>query len=477
MRPSRLSVLSADELDMIHEASVDILSDPGLVVHEPEAIRLLEQAGAAVTWEDEAKARVRLPRHMIESALETVPRRFALMAREGEPLKIGQGNHYHFIGAEMTRVLDFDTQSPRSANLEDLIRFTRLGDALPLIHGITPEVYPQDVPQQVRPLRTMAAMVTNTTKHCLAAPLTYEEAEIWLEIGEILANGQSLAENPVVSLCAASTPPLQLGAEAAKIMLLAARKKVPLVLMPVAMTGMTAPITLAGAVTCYNAQALFLLTLVQCTQPGAPVLLDVGLHVLDMRTADMAEGGPEFGLTTIAGVQLAKRYGMPTYAGSAHSDSKLPDLQTGAEKMACWLTGMLAGLDISINAGALAKCSMASFEQMALDHEMLRYLQRFAEGILVNPETIALDTIQAVGPEGNFMNQDHTMRWLRSGENLYLELFDRTGIKSPVEGLLHRAHAYAEAVLADHEPTVPEQAVEAIDQYVAAREKSMQYHR
>jgi trimethylamine--corrinoid protein Co-methyltransferase len=476
VRPSRLSVLSADELDMIHEASVDILSDPGFVVHEPGAIRLLEQAGAVVTWEDEARAQVRLSRDMVESAIETMPRRFALMAREGEPVKVGEGQHYHFIGAEMTRVLDFDTQNPRPATLDDLIRFTRLGDALPLICGITPEVYPQDVPQHVRPLRTMAAMVTNTTKHCLAAPLTFEEAEIWLEIGEILANGQSLAENPVVSLCAASTPPLQLSAEAAKIMLLAARKKIPLVLMPVAMTGMTAPITLAGAVACYNAQALFLLTLIQCAQPGAPVLLDVGLHVLDMRTADMAEGGPEFGLTTVAGIQLAERYGIPTYAGSAHSDSKLPDLQTGAEKMACWLTGVLAGLDISINAGALSKCSLASYEQMVLDHEMLRYLQRFAAGILVNPETIALDTIRSVGPEGNFMNQEHTIRWLRSGENLYLELFDRTGIKSPVEGLLHRAHAYAEAILAEHEPTVQEHVIEQIDQYAAARERSMQHH-
>ena len=472
MKPTKLRVLSNEELDMIHEASLDVLTDPGFVVHEPEAIRLLEQAGGAVTWEDEEKARVRLPRNVVESALETVPRRFALMDRGGEPLKLGEGNHYHFIGAEMIRVLDFDTQSPRPATLEDLIRFTRLGDALPLIRGITPEVYPQDVPEEVRPLRIMATMVTNTTKHCLTAPLTYEEAEIWLDIGEILADGQPLAENPVVSLCAASTPPLQLGAEAAKIMILAARKKVPLVLMPVAMTGMTAPITLAGAVTCYNAQALFLLTLTQCAQPGAPILLDVGLHVLDMRTADMAEGGPEFGLTTVAGVQLAERYGMPTYAGSAHSDSKLPDLQTGAEKTACWLAGILGGLDVSINAGALAKCSMASFEQMVLDHEMLRYLQRFAEGILVNPETITMDTIRAVGPEGNFMQQEHTRRWLRTGENLYLELFDRTGVKTPVEGLLQRAHAQVETILADHQPAVPEQVVEAVAQYAAEREKS-----
>lgn len=462
----QLMVLQDAEIEAIHRTALQVLAKVGMFVSDEDAQAILSKGGAQV---DEASGRVRLPQELVEDALQMAPKQFHLCDRRGGTLPLPTDGHYHFSGSETLQVLDYDSGELRQPTLEDAIRFSRLADALPLIAGVTPQVsnlQGEGSPEDME-LRGLEALVCNTSKHCIIAPLTRWMAEAWLEMGEILADAHPLSSYPVVSVCVSSNTPLQWEKETLGALLLAARKGVPIVALPGGQAGMSAPITLAGAQALKTAETLFGLVLAQLVNPGVPVIFGgVGIGILDMRTVDLASAGPEYALGNTAGAQMARFYQLPSYSCAAHSDAKSPDEQVGMEKMACMFSAIAAGVDMSINAGSLNKTTVSSYEQMIIDHEMLRYLYRCLGGIAVNEETLAYEVIEAVGPGGNFMMADHTRRFLRTGENLYLKLFDRTGINDEVPDLLARAHAEAEATLASHKPDVPEETIQRITAYV-----------
>jgi len=460
------TILTDTEVEAIHGTALRVLANVGMSVPDTEAQAILSKGGAQV---EEASGQVCLPPELVHEALQMAPRQFHLSDRRGGALPLPTDGHYHFSGCETLRVLDYASGKFRQPTLEDAVRFTRLADALPLIAGVSPQVanvQGEDSPEDMA-LRALQAMVCNTSKHCLIAPLNRRVGEVWLEMGEILAAGQPLSTHPVISVCVSSNSPLQWEEETLGALVLAARKGVPVFVLPGAQCGMSAPITLAGAQALKTAEFLFGLVLAQLVNPGVPVVFGgIGLGILDMRTADMASAGPEWVLGTAAGAQMARFYQLPSYSNAAHADGKSPDEQVGMEKMACMFSSLVAGVDVSINAGSLNKTTVSSYEQMIIDHEMLRYLYRCLEGMTVNEETLAYDVIEAIGPGGNYLMADHTRRSLRSGENLYLKLFDRTGVNAPAPDLLARAHEEVEAILATHEPDVSEQIAREIFAYI-----------
>jgi len=59
-----------------------------------------------------------------------------------------------------------------------------------------------------------------------------------------------------------------------------------------------------------------------------------------------------------------------------------------------------------------------SNEQLIMDEEISAMSMRIGAGITVNEETIAADLIKKVGPRGEHLTTEHTLKWLRSGEHL-----------------------------------------------------------
>jgi trimethylamine--corrinoid protein Co-methyltransferase len=423
----QLTVLNEAEIQTIHRTALRLLAEVGMTVPTREAQALLKRAGARVETSD----RVYLPRELVGEALEAAPKQFQLRDRRGGTLPLPTGSHYHISGAATLQVLDYGSCVPRQPTLDDFIRFTRLANALPLISCIAPQV------TQLRAegtnstrqmlLYVLRDLLCNTTKHCIFAPPTLQWGEIWLEMGEILAGTRSLASNPVISVEVAPNTPLEWDKDSLEVLLLTARKGVPILMLPLGLAGMSAPITMAGSLALVTAQAL------------------CGLMV--------------------AGAQMARLYGLPSISCAPHTDAKLPDVQVGMEKMANMLSTIAAGVDMSINAGSLNKSSVSSFEQMIIDHEMLRYVYRYLKGMTVTEKTLAYEVMEEVGPGGNFLSAEHTMSFLHSGENVYLRIFDRTGINVEVPNLLSRAHEEVEATLARHEPDVPEETITQLTAY------------
>ncbi len=98
------------------------------------------------------------------------------------------------------------------------------------------------------------------------------------------------------------------------------------------------------------------------------------------------------------------------------------------------------------------RCNSASYEQFVLDNEMCCYLERFAQGVLVNEDTLAEHVVREIGPEGNYITHEHTRHHCRSGEIWYPGLIDRSSVGAERSSLYDRAHEQVEAILTSHEP-------------------------
>jgi trimethylamine--corrinoid protein Co-methyltransferase len=208
------------------------------------------------------------------------------------------------------------------------------------------------------------------------------------------------------------------------------------------------------------------LCIVQSARPGTPCLLDWGQIKLDMRTAEIEEAGPEYAIGLAAGAQLSRRYGIPSYSCPS-ADAKIGDLQAGYEFAANMMAAMLAGIDVTVNAGTAAKCSAAGYELLILHNEILRSMKRVRRGLTVTEESLAVGLQLEVGLRGDYLSHPHTLRAVRDrDEFLHKDLFDASGIRADYHDPLEKAQQRWRQILQDHQPAVSEAERQAVDRVV-----------
>ena len=178
---------------------------------------------------------------------------------------------------------------------------------------------------------------------------------------------------------------------------------------PFTLAGAMAPITLAGALTQQNAEALATIAFTQMVAPGTPVMYGGFTSNVDMKTGAPAFGTPEQAMATLAGGQLARRYGIP-YRSSNVNASNAVDAQAAYEsEMAVWSAVMSHANMIHHGAGWLEGGLTASFEKMIIDAEILQMMASFLEPIEVSEATLGFEAMADVGPGGHFFGTAHTL--------------------------------------------------------------------
>jgi trimethylamine--corrinoid protein Co-methyltransferase len=191
------------------------------------------------------------------------------------------------------------------------------------------------------------------------------------------------------------------------------------------MAGSTSPVTLAGTLVQLNAEQLAGIVYSQIVRSGTPVLAGYIPGQMDLRTGGYLGGTAEFGLMQSAVAQLAHHYDVPLYCSAGMTDSKLPDEQAGYEKMATLLLTALAGASYIHHAvGMLENMNVVSYEQMALDNDIIMMVKRVLRGIQTTEDHLAADAIARVGPGRHYLEDEHTLRHMR-GEYTTPPLADR----------------------------------------------------
>jgi trimethylamine--corrinoid protein Co-methyltransferase len=205
-----------------------------------------------------------------------------------------------------------------------------------------------------------------------------------------------------------------------------------------------------------NAELLASVTLAQLIQPGLPIVYCGRLAVLEPRTGVSVWGGVELGLLSAATVQLGHRYGLPVNVYGLSTNANTLDLQNGYERALNAVIPALAGADELSGIGEMSAGVQGSYAQMILDNEVTASVRRLVRGFIVDEDSLAVDVIQTVmDGSANFLDQPHTVRYLRSGELLVTKLADRRSWSEWDQGgrqtMVSNAQAEAERVLAEHQ--------------------------
>ena len=187
--------------------------------------------------------------------------------------------------------------------------------------------------------------------------------------------------------------------------------------------GATAPSTLAGAFALSNAECLSGLVVSQLCSPGAPVIYSGGCGPMDMQTAMTPYNAPETYLGELAGRDMSRFYQLPNYTIGGMTDAKLLDEQAAAETALSLFQATIVGSNIIHDVGYMDSGLTACWEQIVLGNELIDHLKKYTRGFEISTETLALDILQAVGPGGNFLTENHTLRHFR--DIWYPQVLDR----------------------------------------------------
>ncbi len=475
MRYRPTEVLSADELESIHEASLQILHEIGMDFLDGEARDLLVRAGASV---DSGTQRVHFERDMVLETIRTAPSSFILHARNpAHHLRIG-GDHLAFgCVSSPPNVSDLDG-GRRVGNRADFQKLIRLAQMLDTIHffGGYP-VEPVDIHASIRHLDAFYDLLTLADKAVHAYSLGRERNRDCLEMVRIARgiDDATLDSEPSIFTVINSSSPLRLDAPMLHGILEYSARNQVIVMTPFTLAGAMAPVTLAGALAQQNAEALAGMVMTQVVRPGAPVVYGGFTSNVDMQSGAPAFGTPEYMRTAMVGGQLARRYKVP-YRSSNVCAANAVDAQAAYESVFSLWGAVMGGVNLMMHgAGWMEGGLHAGFEKMILDAELLQMVSAFLDPIVVDDDTLGLDAIREVGPGGHFFGAAHTQARFRTAFHKPMisdwrnyETWREAG--SPEAA--GKANGIAKELLAAYQPPEIEAAVEEQLAAFVARRKS-----
>ena len=392
----------------IHTSSLDILQNTGVQVFHQEGLQLLETAGAFLENDF-----VKIPPELVESAIHSAPESFNLYYRASNQvaLRLDGEAVYFGPGSDTLHYLDPVSGERRSFLLKDVADCIRLCDALPEIGFVMSVGVPVDVDPLLAYRYQFATMLRNTRKPIVVVCNDLADIQkITAMAAAVQGSLELLREFPNFLVYSEPSTPLRHSREATEKLLFCAEHSIPITHSPAPMMGGTAPVTLAGAVALGNAEMLSSLVMHQLKNPGAPFLYGHGVHNLDMKTMISVYGSPEYQLARVMAAEMGRYYHLPVWGYAAHSDSKVLDGQAAADAQFEILIALLAKTNLNHDVGYLEAGLTNSPEFMVLADEIIAQTRVFTRGVLIDAETLALDVIHDVGPGGQFMLHQHTMK-------------------------------------------------------------------
>ena len=225
--------------------------------------------------------------------------------------------------------------------------------------------------------------------------------------------------------------------------------------VPAPTAGGTAPVTMAGILVQGLAETLAGLVISQLRSPGAGIIMGGVYTILDFRTMIFSYGCPELLLLSAALTDIGKWLGLPIFSTAGCSDSKSSDGQASLEAGMSILMAGLSGANLIHDVGYLESGLTGSLVQLALSDEIISMTKRLLRGIVVTPDSMALDVIRGVGPGGHYLASEHTLQHFKSElwrpgilDRNDFARWDETGRKT----LEERVRGRVLRILEEHQP-------------------------
>lgn len=469
--------LSADQVETIHEASLDVIEREGLEVNGDAALSYYEKAGAEV---DRASETVRMDRNLVMELIAKAPGPFTLTPRNPDhAIEIG-GDHINFGLVSGAPNVHDAVRGRRAGNIADYITLNKFAQFFNCIRFQGNQaIAPTDLPANTRHMDAVRANLVYTDKAFNHQLIGAGRAKDACELIALARGGtlEDLAARPGAIGNINVNSPRKLDEHMATGAIQMAELGQATIVTPFTLMGAMTPVTMAAALVQQNAEALFAICLTQIVRPGAPVVYGGFTSNVDMKSGAPAFGTPENAKANLAGGQLARRYGLP-YRTSACNASNAVDAQSTYETMMAMFGAVMGhGHIIYHAAGWLEGGLVASFEKVMVDVECIQHIIGLLQPIDTAPDELGLDAIAAVGPGGHFFGNAHTMAryetafyspllsdWTNS------EQWQIDGAKTATE----RATVLWQQVLEEYEqPPLEPERLEAMDAYIAKRKEAI----
>ena len=419
----KLEILTKEEVKKIHEATLWIIEHVGIRFPSQRALEIWEANGATV---DREKKIVKVKGDVIEEALTKCPPAYPLSARDPQQDLSLDGNHV-YLGTDGcgVEVMDIHTGQKRTSCLGDVHDIARVADATEEVAFHWVPVSAQDTPPETRGLYEIKTIWENSSKHVQTESIySIHEAKAAMEMAALLVGGKDkLKDRPVLSLMQCTAPPLGHDGGSLDAALIAAEHGIPTGFMTMAACMTTGPVTLAGNLAVGNAEVIAATALLQLAYPGAPVFYAAAQTASDPRLGCYTGGGPEDYLFGAATNVLSDFYNIPLSMGAFATGAKEPNWQAGLDGALSSFMASVVMSDMLLGCGFLHGSRIWSYAEMMMDCEIFSIVQKMMQGIVVNDETLALETIANVGPGGHYLAQKHTRKHMR--ELFMPEFMDR----------------------------------------------------
>ncbi len=473
MKPA-IQFLSDPEVRFLHEQAINVLREIGMRLPHPEAIELMSQNGAEILADNV----VRIPKRLVDTAIESVPKREEVTLFGRDPKHDVTFEAHEPALACMTmavNVIDPHTRRKRPATNDDLAALTRITDQLDSIRVNGGLVTPQEVPGDFNDWYTWATTIKNTTKHITGGMLGARCVQDAANMGAIaLGSEKRFQERPFISGWVLTLPPFAIDAESLEALMEMSRLKIPVMLSSGPILGTSSPVTIAGTVAQAHAEILACLVVSQLINPGAPIIYTSFARGMDMKSGNVSMACPEFGILKVAMAQMGRYLDLPIRMPAMLRDAKTLDAQAGFETgMIGTVTGLIADL---MDGMQLDMDLVVDFPDLVFCDECMAAVRRLAAKLVVEEETLALDTMKAVGPGGTFLSQDHTFEHFRQAlwmpgllERRNWELWEKDGGRNILEVAEKRI---LDILATDSEPLLSPEIQNQLDEIVRkAQEK------
>ena len=408
------TLFTQQQVERIHEASLEILENVGMLVRNEKARAIFMKHGCQYDAESQI---VKFPRQIVEHFRAAFPAKFTFYARDPQyDRTIPDDGPVIITGSSAPNIIDPVTGQERRARSDDIARIAHLINELPGYDVFSISTLADDAPPGMFTLSRLYPAVKNCLKPIRSNAPDEQDAEQLLKLACIVAGSEAAYhDHPFITthFCPVVSP-LTMDFASTELLMYFTERQLPVYPSIVPNAGLTSPMTLAATVAQCSAEFLAAGTLMQMVHPGTPLILSTLPTVTDMRSGAYASGGIECGMLHMACAQMARFYNVPCGGYIGLSNSKVNDAQSGYETGMSTTAGLLAGVDMMNMGGLLDALKAFDFAKAVIDDEIAQMLKRIKRGVEFSEEELSLDLIAEVGPGGNFIATQHTLDRMKS---------------------------------------------------------------
>jgi trimethylamine--corrinoid protein Co-methyltransferase len=409
-----VELLTHEQVERVHEASLEILENVGLLVRNDEARERFVKHGC---HEDVETKIIKIPSAVVEHFRQAIPPKFTFYGREPSYDRTIPGDGpLVATGSSAPDVIDLQTRQVRRSRSDDIAHIAYLINELPGFDIFSIPVIADDAPHGQFSLSRFYPALKNCLKPVFSGAPSMGEIKDIVKLGSLIAGSEAdFWERPFVSFgyCPIISP-LTMDVESTEKLMRFTEMGIPSYGVVAPNAGLSAPLTLMGTLTLTNAEFLALATLEQISRPGKPIVYDPLPTVADIRTGAYAPGAIETGIIVMGCTQMARYYNIPSGGFVGLTNAKTNDVQSGFETGMSTVAALLAGIDLLRMGGLLDALTVFDFAKLVIDNEIALMLKQTARGLQFSEQNLALDVIAETGPGGMFMNKAHTIKQMRT---------------------------------------------------------------